>query len=69
VGEVFGRVSGNAINLRYALRLPIAGRPRRLSFDDWMYLQPDGLIIDRAAFRLWGIGLGTVTAVIAPSAR
>jgi hypothetical protein len=68
VGAVLGSVAGNAVNLRYTLLLPIAGKPRKVRFDDWMYLQPDGLIIDRATFRLWGIVAGTVTAVIAPSA-
>jgi hypothetical protein len=65
VGVVTGTAQGNAINLRYTLRVPIAGGLRRIAFDDWMYLQPDGSILDHAVMRFWGIRIGTVSAVIA----
>jgi hypothetical protein len=65
VGAVTGTAQGKAVNLRYTLRLPIAGGLRRVAFDDWMYLQPDGSILDHAVMRIWGIRVGTVSAVIA----
>ncbi len=66
VGEVIGTAQGNRANLRYTLNLPIAGGLRRVAFDDWLYLQADGLILEHAALRIWGIRVGTVSAVIAP---
>jgi hypothetical protein len=65
IGDVTGTAQGDAVNLRYKLHLPIAGGMRRVSFDEWMYLQPDGLILDHAVMRIWGIRVGTVSAVIA----
>ncbi len=32
-----------------------------MSFDDWMFLQPDGILINRAKVRKWGFELGSVT--------
>jgi hypothetical protein len=64
VGGVVGTAQGNAVNLRYKLHLPVAGGMRPVAFDDWMYLQRDGLILDHAVMRMWGIRVGTVSAVI-----
>jgi len=66
IGKVVGMAQGNAINLRYKMRLPIAGGLWRVSFDDWMYLQPDSLILDHALLRICGIRVGTVSAAIVP---
>jgi Protein of unknown function (DUF3833) len=66
VGTVTGSAQGNTVNLRYKLHLPIAGGLRKIAFDDWMYLQPDGIILDHAVMRMWGIRIGTVSATIAP---
>jgi hypothetical protein len=65
VDQVIGTAHGNAVNLRYKLNLPLAGGLRRVAFDDWMYLQPDGLILGHAVMRIWGIRIGTVSAAIA----
>jgi hypothetical protein len=66
-GPVVGEIVGREIILRYALRLALFGKPRRVTFDDRMYLEPDGTILDRAVLRLWGIEIATVTAVILPA--
>lgn len=67
IGKVIGTAQRNAINLRYRLRLPIAGGLWRVSFNDWLYLQPDGLILDHAVLRIWGIRIATVSAAIVPA--
>ena len=69
IGKVTGTAQGNAVNLRYKFNLPIGGGLRRVAFDDWMYLQPDGLILAHAVMRIWGIRVGAVSAVIAPAHR
>jgi hypothetical protein len=65
VGSVTGIAQGNSVNLRYKVNLPMAGGLRRVDIDDWMYLQPDGLILSHAVLRVWGIRVGTVSGAIA----
>lgn len=61
IGEASGRVEGAALNWRYTLRLPARGREWDLAFDDWMYLQDDRVMLNRATFSKWGLRLGEVT--------
>ncbi len=63
VGSAIGTVYGNALNWQYVLDLPINERTWRVHFDDWMFLQPDGVMINRAKVRKWGIELGSVTLI------
>ena len=32
-----------------------------MSFNDWMFLQADGVLINRADVSRWGLNIGTVT--------
>ncbi|MGF1562160.1 MAG: DUF3833 domain-containing protein [Geminicoccaceae bacterium] len=59
VGE--GVASGNAFNLRYDLKLPMNGREFVVHFDDWMFLQPDGVLLNRATASKYGFTVGHVT--------
>lgn len=61
VGGATGRAFGNALNWRYALDLKVGERTWRVDFDDWMYLQPDGVLINRARISKWGVTVGSVT--------
>jgi hypothetical protein len=61
VGQAVGMAYGNALNWQYAFDLVVNDRTWRVSFDDWMFLQPDGVLINRAKVRKWGVELGTVT--------
>ena len=61
VGEATGRVSGNALHWVYTLRLPVDDRVYEVTFDDWMYLQTDGVMINRSSMRKFGVELGEVT--------
>lgn len=61
VGPARGRVFGNALNWRYDLDLKVGERTWRVNFDDWMFLQPDNVVINRAKVRKLGIEIGTVT--------
>jgi hypothetical protein len=63
VGEAQGRSFGNALNWRYTLALPVADRIWNVEFDDWMFLQPDGVLINRAEVTKFGIKVGEVTLV------
>jgi len=61
VGEAVGEARGSALNWRYTLRLPYAGRNVDVQFDDWMFLQPDGVLLNRARVKKFGFTVGEVT--------
>ena len=56
-----GRVAGNALNWTYRMDLPISGRTWRVTFEDWMFLQPHGALVNKADVTKFGIRLGTVS--------
>jgi hypothetical protein len=61
VGQAKGRQFGNALNLKYTFDLPYKGSTVRVKFDDWMFLQPDGVLINRARMSKWGFTLADIT--------
>ncbi|MBL8808331.1 MAG: DUF3833 domain-containing protein [Rhodospirillales bacterium] len=61
VGIALGRSAGNAFNFRYDIRLKTGGRRLKVHFDDWLYLQPDGVLLNRAYVTKWGFDVGSVT--------
>jgi Protein of unknown function (DUF3833) len=60
VGEALGIASGNALNWRYVLALPVDGTVYNVDFDDWMYLVDDKVMINRAVMSKFGFKLGEV---------
>ena len=61
LGTATGRQFGNALNWRYDMILNIKGTDVKVHFNDWMYLQSDGMLLNRARVSKWGIKLGEVT--------
>ncbi len=61
VGSAEGQQSGHAFHWAYTLALPVDGRVIEVQFDDWMYLMSDKVMLNKAAMRKWGVGLGEVT--------
>ena len=61
VGVARGRAAGNALNWRYVLALRINGSTWNVDFDDWMFLQPDDVLLSRARVSKWGFAIGEVT--------
>ncbi|GAB5471223.1 MAG: hypothetical protein Kilf2KO_42530 [Rhodospirillales bacterium] len=68
IGVARGRVCGSAFHWTYRLRLTIAGKDRIVAFDDWMFLQSDGVLINRARLSKFGVTLAEVTLVFRPKA-
>ncbi len=64
IGEASIVQAGNAINLNYVLRVPVGDRTFDLSFDDWMWLVEDEVIINRATMTKFGFRVGELTVVI-----
>ncbi|MCG8024932.1 MAG: DUF3833 domain-containing protein [Candidatus Thiodiazotropha endolucinida] len=60
IGRASGRVSGNALQWIYTLSLPVGEKVYQVRFDDWMYLQEDGVLLNRSVMRKFGFRLGEV---------
>jgi hypothetical protein len=61
VGEAVGIISGNALNWKYVLALPVDGKVYNVNFDDWMILMDDKVMLNRAVMSKFGFKLGEVT--------
>ena len=61
VGVAEGQASGNALNWRYTLALPVDGTVYEVQFDDWMYLMDERVMLNKAVMSKFGIRLGEVT--------
>jgi Protein of unknown function (DUF3833) len=60
VGKADGVVSGNALNWKYVLALPVDGKVYHVDFDDWMYLIDERVMLNRAVMSKFGFRLGEV---------
>ena len=65
VGIATGLASGHAMNWQYDLLLEVSGRKWKVHFNDWMFLQEDGMLINRATMSKFGLRLGEVTIFFA----
>ena len=65
VGLAKGKSAGNAFNWQYQMDLPIGDSTWRVKFDDWLFLQEDGVLINVATVSKWGFTLGKLTFVFA----
>lgn len=62
VGLALGQSYGNALNWKYVLNLKMSGnRTIKIKFDDWMFLQSDGVLLNRAKMKKFGIGVGQIS--------
>ncbi|MDQ2091366.1 DUF3833 domain-containing protein [Marimonas arenosa] len=61
-GLAVGEERGDTFNWRYTIDLPgPENSTTRVSFDDWMWLLPDGRLLNKAYMSRFGITLGEVT--------
>ena len=61
IGQAVGSQYGNALNWSYDMDLKVGDGSWRVTFDDWMFLQPDGVLVNRARVTKWGFEIGEVT--------
>ena len=61
IGKATGISSGNALNWKYKLNLKVKESTVAVDFDDWMFLQDDNILMNRAEVKKWGIVLGVVS--------
>lgn len=61
VGTAQGEQQGNAMNVRYTLRVPRGSSTIDLSMDDWMYRIDERTIINRTTMRKFGFKVGELS--------
>lgn len=61
IGVAEGMAYGNALNWRYRFALKVGDGTWNVTFDDWLFLQSDGVLLNRAEVSKFGIKLGEVT--------
>lgn len=62
IGVATGTIGGNSLHWRYTLDLEITkGRTMQVELDDWMFLQPHGVLMNRARMSKFGIEIGQIT--------
>jgi len=68
-GVALGESYGNALNWKYTAAINTKYGSFNVDFDDWMFLQPSGVLINRAKLSKFGIEIGTVTIAFTKSSR
>ena len=63
VGQANGLAYGNVLNWNYQLNLVVDDTTWKINFDDWMFLQPDNVLINKAVMSKFGFRVGEVTIV------
>lgn len=69
VGEGSGLQKGNAVRLNYRIRLPEQSGGHVLDTVDWMYLAPNGTIVNRSQFRKYGLKVAELVATMRPATQ
>lgn len=66
MGIGHGEVAGGALQLRYNLRLPASAGGHVLAVNDWLYVTPNGTLINRSQMRKFGIKVAELVATMRP---
>ena len=66
IGEGVGQQKGSAMMLKYKIKLTEDAGGHVLDVTDWMYLAPNGVIVNRSQFRKFGIKVGELIATMRP---
>ncbi|MEL7126702.1 MAG: DUF3833 family protein [Pseudomonadota bacterium] len=69
VGEGTGQQAGSSVQLKYRYQLPESSGGHVLDTVDWMYLAPNGTIVNRSQFRKFGIKVAELVATMRPAER
>ncbi|WP_425101617.1 DUF3833 family protein [Tropicibacter sp. S64] len=64
VGEGTGAQRGGSVCLRYRIRLPEDSGGHVLDTTDWMYLTPNGTIVNRSQFCKYGLKVAELVATM-----
>ncbi len=62
-GPVEARQAGHAFTMTYRLPVEVSGREITFTMEDWMFLQPDGRLLNRTDMKKFGVTLARITIV------
>jgi len=62
-GQANGEAAGNTLNWNYDLNLEVDNSTWKIRFDDWMFLQENNVLINRAQMKKFGFRVGEITIV------
>jgi hypothetical protein len=63
INSASGTLYGNVLNWQYVLNLKLDGTVWKISFDDWMFLVDDSLLLNKATMSKFGFKVGEITIV------
>ena len=61
IGKADGNVQGNAMRWAYQMDLDVGDNTYRITFDDWMFLMNDGVLINRSYLKKFGFTVAELT--------
>ena len=61
VGMAEGRVDGNALNMKYVLRIPVDGKEYDIKINDWLILLDEKRMINISELTKFGLSVGRLT--------
>lgn len=61
VGKADGNLEGSAMRWAYQMDIVVDGTTYRITFDDWMFLMNDGVLINRSYLKKFGITVAELT--------
>ena len=64
IGKATISVAGNAMNWKYMMNIKVDDSAYKINFDDWMYLMPNGELINRNYFKKFGFTVGELTLLM-----
>jgi hypothetical protein len=56
-----GELNGNAMRWAYQMDLPVGGKTYRVTFDDWMFMMHDDILVNRSYIKKFGITMAELT--------
>lgn len=59
--KAVGVIEGSTMRWAYQMDLPVGDTTYRLTFDDWMFLMDDGILINRSYLKKFGITVAELT--------
>jgi len=56
-----GEINGNAMRWAYQMDLPVGDKTYKVTFDDWMFLMNDGVLVNRSYIKKFGLTMAELT--------
>jgi len=60
-GKATGETKGNAVRWAYVMNLDVGDKTYAITFDDWMFLMNDGVLINKSYLKKFGFTVGELT--------